>query len=576
MSTIAACRNSLADVPRVEMLALAKSCLLSHFGESDAGAGSNSLVGQAPLERVNVTLRTRGRLRGSMSAAGENLGAQIQGAVIRAACDKRFKSRLAQAELDHVDLEIWLQTGSERISAENAAAGGFLELGVDGAEVRLGSKSAYYKPSVAITRGRYTTEAFMSSLCKKAGLAKETWKDPRCIVLRTRWISVSDGPGGSVSPHIPGEVEIRRADVARWLQESAAYLTNSIQASGDFTYIYDPINDREIIEPPSSVRLAGCLFALSRFYDSAYADSANIGFENAIHRVAATQVERTIEWVDARRIMPEPKPNAAPKLGSTALLALALGCERLSQEFRSYYESLVGSVISAQTPSGRFLTHFGVSVENAQSSEFFAGQALLTLVQRAERGDGFAADKCGAAFAPYRKQFETRPSSAFAGWHVDVWSRMALLTGREDYAAFAFEQADWLLKMQITSGPAGSSLGGFSSGGRMPKFSSVVYLEAIVRAYILARAVAPDRIGHYRRAIELGLGFCSRLRLSGQQMAWFPNPKRSSGGVGLSVLDRRVRCDVPQHFITLCLALLEADGLLSVAPEGAAMAVSPC
>jgi len=549
----------------MDVISFAKACLSKCLGnlKLEAELSSHDLFQQPPLERVNATIRTHGRLRGSMSSKGQSLGAQIQEAVRRAACDTRFNSRLTAIELNHVDLEVWLQTGSERVSREEIAAANFLELGVDGVEVHLGSKSAYYKPSVAITKGKHTTQELLSALCRKAGLAKDMWKDPSAVILRTKWLFLSQFPTGTVSLCASRSDEITRADIICWLRESVAYLTNSLQVSGDFTYIYDPIRDLEAIESGNYVRLAGCLYSLSCFYDSPYADTAEIAFVNAIRTAAATQVERTIVRADGSRVIPELKPKALPKMGSTALLTLALGGKRLLQQFGPAYENLYQSVLLAQMPSGRFQTHLGSNVENMRSSEFFSGQALLTLVQRAEQDDTDARNRCSTAFAAYLQQFRDKPTTAFVGWHVDVWSRMALLTKRQDYVDFVFEQTDWLLKIQVKSAQETRWIGGFRTGDRMPKFSSIVFLEAVVKAYALALFVEDsERIGLYRRAILSGLRFCERLRLGNEQMAWFPNPQRSRGGIALSLLDRRVRCDVPQHFITLCLAILKAKDLI--------------
>jgi len=546
-----------------ELLDFAQDCLLECFDFATCGAqpGSAERLRLPRCERVNVTLRTLGRLRGSMSAEGETLGEQIRRAVEQAATDKRFHSRLTAIEVPQVDIELWLQTGSEPVTAEDIEGGRCLELGVHGVAIRMAGKSAYYKPSVPITSGKRSLQSLLSGLSRKAGLPGDAWKDPSAELLRTHWTKMSRD--AVRNPHqAPGERVVSREMVGRWLQESVRYLVNSRQASASFTYLYDPIEDVEVLEPANRVRAAGCLYSLSRFRDSPHAIFADPGFDEALRGLADAQLRRTVVQPDGSRVMPEADSGVAPKLGATALLTLAIGGDWLSLQSGSIYEELFASVSQAQQPSGRFLTHFGCPEEDPRSSEFFSGQSLLTLVQRAERGDAGVLDRCALAFASYRRQFQTAPASAFVGWHVDVWSRLALLTRRSDYADFAFEQTDWLLAMQVQSGSFSTWIGGFCNSGSMPKYSSIVFLEATVRAYILAHTLGDDaRADRYRLAIELGVRFCDRLRLDRSQYAWFRNPARCEGGIALSTLDRRVRCDVPQHFITLCLALLEAEGI---------------
>ena len=189
---------------------------------------------------------------------------------------------------------------------------------------------------------------------------------------------------------------------------------------------------------------------------------------------------------------------------------------------------------------------------------------LLTLVQRAAKGDGDALVRVERAFLPYREQFAKAPTTAFVGWHADVWTRMAALTGKDEYADFAFVQVDWLLQIQVLASRQPIYVGGFSAKGGLPKYSSVVFLEAVVRAYKLADQLGlRERAFRYRQAVVRGLKFCRLLRLGESRADWFPNPERSRGGIGLSPLDLRVRCDVPQHFLTLCCLLLELPELFA-------------
>src|SRR5208282_4939619 len=134
---------------------------------------------------------------------------------------------------------------------------------------------------------------------------------------------------------------------------------------------------------------------------------------------------------------------------------------------------------------------------------------------------------------------------------------IALLTGDNAYAEFAFEQTDWLLQMQVKSHRDFRWVGGFSQSGAAPKFSSIVFLEATVRALMLAvRTGDSDRTRKYADCVRSGLQFCRLLRLEETPPTLLGNPMRCKGGVALGLVDRRVRCDVVQHFITMCLVTL--------------------
>jgi hypothetical protein len=247
-----------------------------------------------------------------------------------------------------------------------------------------------------------------------------------------------------------------------------------------------------------------------------------------------------------------------PPVGATALLTAALSDGILQREFPQEYKQLYRSIVSAQKPDGRFVTHFGETVESERAANYYSGESLLVLALEAERGNKGALEMCRRAFQPYALLFRTTPTSAFAGWHIDVWSRIALLTGERTYADFVFEQTDWLLKLQIKSHQDVRWVGGFSQSGAAPQFSTIVFMEAAVRSLKLAiKTGDAERTTRYTDCIRLGLRFCKQLRLEETQATLLANPLRCKGGVALDLIDRRVRCDAVQHFITLCLAAEE-------------------
>jgi len=201
------------------------------------------------------------------------------------------------------------------------------------------------------------------------------------------------------------------------------------------------------------------------------------------------------------------------------------------------------------------MTHFGKLEEGHKQVEFYPGQVLLALALEVDAGSREAAAMVDAAFEPYSKHFDSAPTTAFVGWHIDAWSRLAAATNREDYANFAFRQADWLLVKQIASSPIPEHVGGFGKQNDVPGFSSIVYVEALVRALRLANLYGDKRRrDRYAEAVRRGLQFCRRLQLDSIPASFFPNQEKRSGGVALKLDNLNVRCDVVQHFLTMSLA----------------------
>jgi len=551
---------------QAEVLDLARHALISLFeGKTPSQLQDDAdLLGIPSAEKVNITLRHASRIRGSMSAPGANLGRQVVQAVYRSAMDRRFGGPLTRWELLGTSLEVWIQIGSSELSLDARFEKDILLLGIDGLEIEGNGKSAYYKPSVAVTSNKKSAVALFEGLCKKAGLEKDAWHRSDVSVRKTQWLCLH-----SVSnTHFLGQELDAEAEVpvpfSDWIAESASYLVRNQDASGGTAYLYDPIADLFVPKKKTNlVRAAGCLFALSQVLQKSRSIAVGGTLKACTVQMARGLLSRTLLTDDGRRVVQEEKLVALPKVGATALLAAALSGGLLREEFDREYQQLYRSIVLAQKPDGRFMTRFGVIEERDREIDFYSGQALLVLALEAERGNTQALEMCRLAFQPYALHFRTAPASAFVGWHVDVWSQIALLTGDNAYAEFAFEQTDWLLQMQVKSHRDFRWVGGFSQSGAAPKFSSIVFLEATVRALMLAvRTGDSDRTRKYADCVRSGLQFCRLLRLEETPPTLLGNPMRCKGGVALGLVDRRVRCDVVQHFITMCLVTEEIKDYL--------------
>jgi AMMECR1 domain-containing protein len=511
-----------------------------------------------PFERVNVTLRCDGRIRGSMSAAGQSLNAQIMSAIAKAALDRRFSGPVTRKELLRATVEVWIQTSSTELGSDERSQPGCISLGSDGAEVRRGSRSAYYKPSVAITSGFRTAQRFLAALCRKAGLPRDSWRDPGTSVRRTRWVCIfvghDDVPQALTYLRKPMSEEVSRQTMSQWVAESCRYFGNQQSWTGAISYIFDPVRDELLPEPLSILRAAGCLYSLSQALDT-----PGLRLGDDVHgtatRLAQYLVQHSRTWRTGCLVMEDGESERYPKVGTTALMLLALSFPTLQREFGTFEAQFRESIHHCQKGDGRFLTHFGRLEEGHKQIEFYPGQVLLALALEAAAGSSLAAGMSATAFEPYRKHFSAAPTTAFAGWQIDAWSRLAVASGRDDYASFAFQQADWLLQRQITNEAVPENRGGFAKDDRYPAFSSIVFVEALIRALELA-AVRNDaqRCHRYSAAVRLGLQFCRRLQLTSIPPAFFANADKCVGGIAMRHDNLNVRCDVVQHFLTMSLA----------------------
>lgn len=553
------CCGPYTIAEQTAILPFARNALTKLFtGETVSDLGDEAdRLGIPAAERVNITLRSRGRLRGSMSSGTDsNLGKQIVQAVYRAGMDRRFGGPLTRWELPDMSFEVWIQIGSEEIKPQARHDNKCLLLGIEGLEIEKYGQYAYYKPSVPITGKNKSVPALLEALSRKAGLEKDDWKDPDVSVQKTQWICLDSVSNiDSVGSNGRGEDSF---PLDAWIADSVSYLLRNQDASGATAYLYDPMGDRFVAGATSVVRAAGCLFALSQVLTSHHSIAKDETFRTSVVQMARSLLSRTQITGDQRRIVQEENRWELPKVGAAALLTAALSTDTLRVQFEEEYRQLYHAITSVQNADGRFCTRFGLIEEDEQESKFCSGQALLVLAMEAERGNTEAMQRCLLAFEPYVLQFRTAPATPFVGWHVDVWSRIFALTGDPVHAAFSFEQADWLLQMQVRNHHDSRWVGGFSkTGDSPPTFSSIVFVEAIARALKLAIGMGDAlRIQRYSSCVRAGLQFCRRLRLEETSPPTLLSDRaRCRGGVALDLIDRTVRCDVVQHFITLCLVV---------------------
>jgi AMMECR1 domain-containing protein len=546
-----------------QLVTLARKHLYYLFGESEPIAPG--LLSDEAALRLNVTFRSHGEVRGSQSGHGSTLREQLLDAVERSARDTRFSGSLVKGDLDHISVEVWVQTAAEPIPLQERDKSDVVRLGEEGVEIRLGSSSAYYKPSVALTTYFETPQKMFAELCKKAGLPSDAWERFACVVHKTTWLHFCETPLGNTEelyalrPKRP--FAITRTAMTEWAALCVNYFVNNQYSDGSFCYQYRPFKDTVKKNPTNPVRASGCAYAVAEAASSPQLDSDPATIHCAT-RAIDDILKRSTQLESGGSYIADGLGESGGKLGTTALLLLALLTPRFPKKYAKEIEELLTAIKGAQSNDGLLACTFGTAEESDTQINFFPGQALLALVVRAAQGDQSCKAHYERAFPAYRDHFRKSPTTAFMGWQVDVWCRAALLDSNAVYAEFAFEQVDWMLQYQVHGDTRQLATGGFSANGKPPYYSSNVYTEAVARAADLAYKLNDPRWPRYQTALHAGLRFCSRLRLTEEQSIFFPHPRRAIGGMATTLSDFEVRSDVVQHSITLALAVLERPVLL--------------
>ena len=121
-----------------------------------------------------ATFRNGGRLRGCMGTleANEPMAVSVHHSAANAACDSRFVfDPIGAAELSAIRTDVSILSPREPI-----ASPADFRVGEHGIWLSKRGRGAVYLPEVASEQG-WTREQTLASLCEKAGLAPDDWKE---------------------------------------------------------------------------------------------------------------------------------------------------------------------------------------------------------------------------------------------------------------------------------------------------------------------------------------------------------------------------------------------------------------
>ncbi len=362
-------------VDLASLVAMARAHLYSLFDDQ------LPLVTKSPsspaLARVNVTLRTVGNIRGSMSSKGGTLIEQVLDAVFKASRDHRFSGSIVRADLEKVSIEVWLQLSSELISLEEREASEPIRLGQEGVKVEQGTAFAYYKPSVAITSNFSTAQELFGGVCKKAGLPQDAWKDSSCILRKTTWIHLCETPHREVTQMAalrPASnlFSITTDNLVEWVRGCTSYLKWNQHIDGSFCHRYRPLANETRKGSTNPVRASGCVYAIAAAASSAFLDS-DADIKRCADHAADAILRRLTQLKNGSYFVADSVGGQSGKLGTSALYLLALLTPALREKYAHEADELLAAIKTSQSSDGFFECVFGGQESGSSQINFFPG-----------------------------------------------------------------------------------------------------------------------------------------------------------------------------------------------------------
>jgi len=139
------------------------------------------LLGEAagtPVYGAFVSLKRAGRLRSCCGHIESSvpLAKALDCAADRAATDDPRFPPISPAELNQLDMDVWILWGPEPVAARGQDRLQAIVIGKHGVQIARGAARGLLLPGVAVDHG-LDAQAFLEQVCIKAGLPTDAWKD---------------------------------------------------------------------------------------------------------------------------------------------------------------------------------------------------------------------------------------------------------------------------------------------------------------------------------------------------------------------------------------------------------------
>jgi AmmeMemoRadiSam system radical SAM enzyme/AmmeMemoRadiSam system protein B/AmmeMemoRadiSam system protein A len=174
---------SLAQLTAEQEQAILKSAvrvLAAATQGRDLALNGDDLAGAAALSVLGafVSLKRSGHLRGCCGFLGQSV--PLATALVHAAKrtineDHRFPP-VAARELPHLNVEVWLLSNQQPVTAKGAARRDTVQIGRHGLQIARGDRRGLLLPGVAVEHG-LDAEQFLEHVCMKAELPPTAWRE---------------------------------------------------------------------------------------------------------------------------------------------------------------------------------------------------------------------------------------------------------------------------------------------------------------------------------------------------------------------------------------------------------------
>jgi hypothetical protein len=275
-------------------------------------------------------------------------------------------------------------------------------------------------------------------------------------------------------------------------------------------YEYIPLSDIQL-NTGQRLREMGALWSIALAYnslgDERYKELAEKGF---------AFYENTFKYDAGQDIM---FVNITPekiKLAYNAFAILTM-LEIGHPKEEEYIEKFVNGIEFQQQEDGSFKTFF--YNDRATGVDYYPGEAMFALMSLYEKTkEKSLVETVEKAFPYYRDYWRNNKNTGFIPWQSRAYRKLAVATGKKEYADFLFEMNDWLLEEHHPKNKCARF--DFSRG-----ITTAVFLEGVIQAYLQAKDEGDaERQICYQNFIQEGSDYILTLQM------WNDEDPRANGG----------------------------------------------
>ncbi len=509
---------------------------------------SGKKVASARMSEANQSLYLAFRNDGQLVADGWQEGGTVREALTllagRLATEKTAVGKANTAE-------VCITHSYRQIDGNRTSTFGNIFRGVRGLELEVARGSHRIAPTMMIARNVKFTKA-LEFLAKRDNLKPADVSDEVLRTFECDQILVDLDNSTAVSMYRGNQIvpiaSVNRNTTIAFRDGMIRWLTNHVHADGRMTYKWWPSQGKES-DANNMIRQWMATAAL-----------AKIGRDLKDEGVFAL-AEKNIDYNLSKFYRVDVAGNGyilfngKAKLGAMALAAFSIYLHPKREKWAVYENAILRTINSLLQKSGRYTTFYVPKGRN-DNENFYPGETQLYLATRyVDEKDPAMLERIMRAFRFYRQWHRDNRNPAFIPWHTQAYYSLWEVTKEKELVDFVFEMNDWLVDtMQQWDGTKTPDAKGRFYNPRQrygpPHASSTgVYLEGLIDAYKMARALGDDkRRKKYARAMARGLRSSMQLQfVDDVDMFYIKKKDRSRGGMRTTIYDNSIRVDNVQH-----------------------------